>query len=237
MSLLDSLEAYWKCDETSGNRVDSHTNGLDFIQTGFVGSVAGKLNSAVDGTGVAANSLDQPSTANLLFGNEAMAISCWANVNAGEQLTNGPIVAVWDTTGNQRCYRLGYAAVPQRWRFIVSSDGTGGNSTILLSAAAPPFNGTFQHIVVQHNPITDVITMQVNDGPVQSAAHTGGLFAGSTARPGLGILNQLAGVPVVHIQHVDEIGIWRKNLTAIEVTRLFNSNKSVAPCRQDSLCR
>ena len=98
MSLLDGLEAYWKCDQTSGNRVDSHINGLDFIQTGFVGSIAGKLNLAVDGTGNILNILDQPSTPNLLFGDEAMAISVWANVNAGDTLTG------WDidvgTVGN-----------------------------------------------------------------------------------------------------------------------------------------
>lgn len=224
MGLLDGLEAYWSCDEGSGNRVDSHTNGLDFIETGGVGSAAGKINLAVDGTGNPVNILDQPSTARLLFGDEAMAISCWANVNAGEQFNNGPILAVWEAAGDQRAWLLWYRQNVRRWQFMVSGDGI--NSTPLNSASAPPFDGTFQHIVAQHDPVADVITVQVNDGTVQSTPYSAGLFAASTARPGLGVISQVAGA-IVHIQHVDEIGIWRRLLTTAEVPELFNGGAAL----------
>jgi hypothetical protein len=41
--LLNSLVAYWKLDEASGNALDAHTNGLTLTQSGSPGSAAGKV--------------------------------------------------------------------------------------------------------------------------------------------------------------------------------------------------
>lgn len=220
MGLLDGLRGYWDCDEAGGSDRVSKVNGIDFVETGTVTSVTGALGDAVDGTGNASNILDQASTPLLLFGDEPMTVSCWANVNVGENLSNGPILAVWDATGNQRSWLLWFrAGGVERWQFLASSDGSASSS--INSALAPPFDGTFQHVVIQHDPVGNVITLRVDDGAVQSQAHTTGLFATSTARPGLGVINQ-GGTAIVHIQHADEIGVWDRLLSDDEITELNN---------------
>jgi len=52
-TLLDGLIAWWSMNETTGDRIDSHTNGLDLTANGGVGQVAGVVGNAVsyDGTG------------------------------------------------------------------------------------------------------------------------------------------------------------------------------------------
>ena len=232
MSLLDELEVYYACNQLAGNRIDEHTKGLDFIETGTVISAAGKLGRAVDGSGNTSNILDQPSNPAFLFGDEAMAISLWANVGSGEQFSNHPLLSVWDLTDSQRAFQTRFRSSVQRWQLLVSGDGT--TSTTVASTAAPPFNGTFQHLVFQHDPDANVITLQVNDGAVISEAHSAGLNSSSTARPGLGIVDQLAVTPTVHLNHIDEVGLWRRNLTADEVTRLFNNNNGLPYSSFDS---
>ena len=65
--LLDNCEGYYECDETSGARIDETVNGLDFAETGFVGSVTGKTGLAIDGTGSTSNFLDRASTSKFQF--------------------------------------------------------------------------------------------------------------------------------------------------------------------------
>ncbi|MEE8543234.1 MAG: hypothetical protein V3S94_05190, partial [Gammaproteobacteria bacterium] len=224
MALIDGIEGYWKCDAGSGNRFDAHVNSLDFIETGFVPSVVGKILNAVDGTGNPVNFLDQPFTPRLVFADEAMAISCWANINAGQQFANHPIFSVWEAAGSNLCYLLWFRTSVQRWQWRVSNNGV--TVVELNSAAAPPFDGTFQHLVAQHDPIANLITLQIDDGAIQSLAHTTGLNGSSTARPGLGITDQ-SGSPIIHGAHVDEIGVWRRNLTTAEVTLLNNGGNAL----------
>lgn len=46
--LLTGLLAYYKCDASSGDLVDAHTNGYDCTDNGGVGTATGKLNDARD---------------------------------------------------------------------------------------------------------------------------------------------------------------------------------------------
>lgn len=68
--------AYWKLDETSGNRADSHTNALTLTDNNTVGSTTGKLGNA--SSHVAASSEFLSSTSSLLYpGTGDFAISIW----------------------------------------------------------------------------------------------------------------------------------------------------------------
>lgn len=68
--------AYWKLDEASGNRADSHTNALTLTDNNTVGSTTGKLGNA--SSHATASSEFLSSTSNLLYpGSGDFAVSLW----------------------------------------------------------------------------------------------------------------------------------------------------------------
>lgn len=217
MGLLDGLHAYWKCDETSGNRVDSHVNGLDFTQVGFVGSATGALNLAIDGTGSDLNKLTSTST-QLNFGDEPITWTGWGRINTGEQVQDNPIISKSTTVGNQRAWTLTHRSSINRYRFILSGDGGNVNQTT-LDWTSPPTLNVFEFIVAIHDPVANLMKLSVNNATLITAAHPHGIFASSTAVALLGGFDQ--SPDVIGLGFVDEVGIWKRELTTSEITTLY----------------
>lgn len=216
MGLLDGLVAYYKCDETSGNRADSSVNGLTMAVTGAVGSGTGKIGLGVDGTGNPVNYLDRASTSKLLFGDTGFTVSGWQNIATGEDVQDQPIFTIFNTVGNQRAYQLYWDNSAIRYRFVVSGDGTSADQSIATWGSATALN-TFLHAVAIHDPDADLIKLSMNNNPFVTTAHSTGSFAGSTARPSIGASG--AGT-VVGLSIVDEIGVWDRVLTDDELVTL-----------------
>lgn len=213
--LLDDLVTYYKCDETSGNRIDAHTNGLDMAQTGFVGSVAGKVNLALAGTGNSSNYLDRASTPLLLPGDTAFTVSGWQQIKTGENVQDNVIFAVYETTGNQRSWVLKWDNSDNRYVFSISADGSAVTNVLWGTVTAL---NTYHHVVAMYDPVANLAKLSVNNNPFVTQPHSGGAYASSTARPVLG--GYRVSSFVVSLGDIDEVGYWARELNTEELTEL-----------------
>lgn len=218
--LLTSLVAYWKLDEASGTRNDSHgTNHLTDNNT--VGSVAGKVGNAADF--IRAN-LEYLSRADggsgLNFGDVDFTFAAWIRIKSKPALSM-QCISKW-TPGS-----LSYVVewnVADRFRFWVSSDGSAFAFLDANSLGSPALN-TWYFVAAWHAATADNINIQVNNGTVDSAAYSAGVFASNAAF----YLGRYHATDDYHLDGaIDEAGAWSRLLTADERTQLYNGGAGQA---------
>lgn len=221
MSLLTSLISYWKLDEVSGTRVDSHgTN--DLTDNNTVGSTTGKINLA--GSFIAANTefLSRASNSDFQTGNIDYTFTLWVNI-ASKPNYMGFITK--DDINASREYLVDYDVVSDRFAF---ANGTGLNilNTILANNLGSPSAATWYFIVAWQDVTGNSVNIQVNDGTVDTATRSGTPGTGASAFQ-LGAFAS-AGLPLPVDGLIDEVGFWKRILTAQERTDLYNAGNGFA---------
>ena len=91
-------------------------------------------------------------------------------------------------------------------------------SEVTAGALGTPALNTWYFVVVWHDSTANTINIQVNDGAISSAVHSGGINDASapfTLGAGTGNL--------YHSGRVDEIGVWRSVLSAGQRSGLYAS--------------
>jgi hypothetical protein len=219
----NNLISWWTMDEESGMRVDSYgTNDLSDINT--VLYAAGKVNNAADFEVGNNEYLSHVDNADLSFaGNDPFTIACWVNQEsqAGGGSANR-IVSKSAGAGNHE-YRLSYLGTEDRFTFEVSQNGNNVTQVDADDLGAPALS-TWYFVVAWHDPVADVIAIQVNNGTPDTAAHATGIFDG-TSLFCVGILN--AGEAQGFDGLIDEVGLWNRVLTASERTTLYNDGYGI----------
>jgi hypothetical protein len=214
------MKFYYKCDETSGTRADSHTNGLDVAQVApSTGSQAGALNLAVNATGNSANRLEAAHN-DLFRGDSAsgFTISAWCRLGVGEAALNNPLVAHWVASGNERGWLLWQrpSGGDNFLRFLVSSDGS---ATQEVAWNVDTTEEVWHHVLAWHDPDGDELGIIVDGGTPITTSYSLGINA-NTATFGIGQIN--AG-GIMAVCGIDEIGGWDRLLTDPEKTVLYGS--------------
>lgn len=225
MALKDSLISYWRLDETSGDRNDAYgTNHL--TQRGTVGSVAGVISNAADFD--TTNLLYRASNASLQTGDISFTVCCWAVLD-NKTPADGfyGLVTKVASSGSQvnGDYWLDYSQSQDKFEFNVLSSG--GISSPVRSTV--PTAGTRYFIVAWVDKDANTVNIQVNNGTVVSDTKAVtvavsnnefsiGSFDFNNSPLGDG---QLDG-------NVDEVGFWKRVLTANERTRLYNNGNGLA---------
>ncbi len=174
-------------------------------------------------TSANSESLSIADNASLSTGDIDFTIACWVYLDAiGSDRT---LMAKFLVTGNQREYRLFYDHSSLRFRFAVSGDGTSGTLTNIDADnfGAPSIN-TWYFIVCQHDASGNTISIQVNNGTADSAAHSAGLTDG-TAAFYLGSHNTGAA-PLLDGREVS-VMFTKKVTTAAENTFLYHDGDGV----------
>ncbi|MDO8487707.1 MAG: DUF2341 domain-containing protein [bacterium] len=169
--LSDGLGGYWNMDESSGSRSDSSGNGNTLTDNATVASAVGKFSNAADFEADNSEYLSITDNANLSAGDVDFTISAWVNL---ESTTDDRHIAVKGTANTAAGleYRLRYDTDVSTFRFLIS-DGT--NVPQVHSAnLGTPSTGTWYFILAWHDSVNNLIYIQVNDGPVNSASATGG---------------------------------------------------------------
>lgn len=234
MPLLDGLEGYWEMDDASGNLTD-RVNGNDAEPQSVAGGYEdpGKVGNAFFfNFGGGNDYFSIPNTADLLFGDESFSISAWAYLT-DEGLGSASIINMWAGT-TERSYVLLYSKTPNAFTFGVSPDGTNTNTTALQSSVAPVTLGDdeWYHVVAIHDADDDKLILYVthdDDGTLgtpDETAHSTGCWDGNTIDIEISRLST-AG-PGYWKGAIDEIGIWRKALSAAEVNELYNGGNGLA---------
>lgn len=217
-SLSDGLVAYWKMDEVSDMRVDATGRGNDLSDNNTVLSAGGKLGNAAQF--VAANQeylyrLDNP---DLSMGNVDFTIAGWIYLND----KNGyrTLVSKWDVNNGYE-YVLRYDPYSDRFVLEVSGNGLlGGISGVAANNFGSPIAGQWYWVVGWHDSVNDTLNIQVNNSAVDSISYGVGVHNGTST------LN-VGFVPgfFYHDGRIDELGFWKRVLSAEERTALFNTSQ------------
>ena len=225
MAILDNLVSYWKLDEESGERADSHgsnplsDNNTVLYDTGKIGNAA---NFELDN----AEYLSHADNADLSFsGNDPFTIACWVNMETKDGTANR-IVSKSAGEGNIE-YRLSYRGDDSdAFVFEVSHDGDGsGLNRAEETTVGDPDLATWYFVVAWHDPDADVLAIQVNNNTADTQAHANGVYDGASVFC-VGILN--TGEAQGFDGLIDELGLWNRVLTAPEKTLLYNGGDGLA---------
>lgn len=207
MALTDDLVSYWKLDEASGTRNDSHsTNHLTDNNT--VGSTTGKLNNCATFVADDTEYLSVANNAELQVGDIDFSISCWCYFTAA-----AGIQYVFCKTAAFFPYALSYNNVggADEMKFEAYFNNT------VVKTGAFAIN-TWMHVVCINDSVANQCTIIINDGTPTSNAH--GAFANTDGAGDLRIGGSDASGQYL-AGRVDEIGLWKRVLTAGEITTLY----------------
>lgn len=213
--LLTDLVAYWKLDESSGTRYDSHgANHLTDYNT--VASATGRLGNcisyAVGNTDKYVGCADSDA---LSTGDIDFTIAGWFKVTGANG--QGQIANKWNWNTSNREYLLDVH--PSTYcRFYIA---TTAQSQVGAVDSFFPSVGDWTWICGWHDSVNNTVNVQVNGRTVVSTAHSGGVISGGTADFTIGPYSVLANY-ATEID-IDEVGLWKRVLTSDERAELYNS--------------
>lgn len=221
-SLISSLMAYYSLEESSGTRADAHgSNHLTDNNT--VTQTDGITGKCAQFTRANTEYLSCVDNAALKFGpGVACDIDCWVKLTskASPEMTlvskNGALAAQYE-------YSLIYRQGTDRFGLYLH------NGTSLLSLDAnsfgSPSTGVWYYVRFGWNPSTSMGFIQVNNGPIDTGALSGGIQA-LTNNFTIGA-QSLSGQS--HDGLIDEVGIWKRIRTDAEIAARYNSGVGNGP--------
>jgi hypothetical protein len=203
-SLVAGLISYWRLDESSGARNDSHgTNHL--TDNNSVLSATGKISAAADFEADNAEYLSHADNADLRCGDTDWTLAAWVKV---ETEVSFRVVASKGWGGGQAefiIYLFGGL-----FTLEVKQQNAVANST----AVSP---GNWYHVVGWHDSVNNLLGLSVNNFTV-TTAWAGGVDAATADF----VIGASPGQSLYWDGLIDEVGWWRKVLTPAERTALYN---------------
>jgi hypothetical protein len=219
--LLNTLISYWKLDDTGGSGStwnDSNgTNHLtDHAGVGSVASVAGKINTSAQFVSANDQTLRRVNNSSLQVTSD-FTFSLWVKLIAqtGSFLVSKYEVAV---TANPD-YNLQYTA---GGGFEFSVNGSSGTGVAKTGGATS--NGVWTHIVTWYDSGTGQLYLRINDTTTYQSTTAPALVQTTV---GFGIGGSYTG-GLAPDAVIDEVGFWKRKLTLVEITSLYNSGSGLA---------
>ncbi|MEO8425632.1 MAG: Ig-like domain-containing protein, partial [Verrucomicrobiota bacterium] len=214
-SLLNGLMAYWKNDEVTGARVDSIGSNHLININASVDSAFGQIGNAAHFSGASRSFLSAPNDSSLSFSNESFTISAWVKLSSK---AGGSCAAV---SKSQNEYALRYDNVSGRFTFTVD----GLDDSVAANSLVSPLLNVWYYVVAWYDSTNRTKNIQVNNGLVNSAAHT-------TRNPITTndfYLGSIGGFNDLWNGDIDEVKIWRRVLTGSERASDYNNGVAETP--------
>lgn len=216
MALSDNLVVYYSLDEASGNAIDAHST-KDLTDNNTVGAGTGKVNGGRDFALASSEHFTHADDA--VFnpsGDFTYAFWCKADT-----LTFGTsyVLISKDSASPAGNYYIWHNGSINRFNFqVFGSESYGNLGSVEANNLGQPSAGNWYFIVVRHNATADTISIQVNNGTVDSISHSAGVLDNSSTF-------YLGGDVYGRYWDglIDEVGLWHRVLTADEGTELYNS--------------
>jgi hypothetical protein len=208
-TILDNLVSFWPLDEVSGRRADVHgTNAL--TDNNSVASATGKVGLAADFEGDNSESLSVADNTSLSMGvSQDFAIALWVyrESSSGFQV----LLSKSETDIEYAIFDTGVFSLE-----VYGSAGFGDVGT--LTSTIPLSLNTWYFLVVWHDAAANTLNLSVNGSAPESIGHSAGVYDGAgTFRLGSYVYGS-------HFDGLlDQVGIWKRLLTADEITWLYNS--------------
>jgi hypothetical protein len=213
-TLLTGIVAYWKLDEVSAGvgavqRNDSvGTNHL--TENNPIPSAAGILSNGADFISANSRILSVADNPSISTGDIDFTFAGWIKFTTAV----GTLLSKWGGGGHQE-HALWISGA--RFTFTVSNDGNGVVSVTGNTFGVPP-TGAWIFFVAWHDSVANTLNIQINNGAADSAAHATGVFDSDSPLT----LGYLGGAGVYLNGVLDEVGFWKRTLTAPEKTSLYN---------------
>lgn len=222
-TLLDSLNGYWKFDETSGTSVIDAV-GMQDGTTNATANVVGKLgrarefDAATDVVNIAYNANTVPSGADF-------SVAMWFKIDSLPSVTSRENYLFQQNVGASP-WSAHYVYVDDDDDKIhVGSRNSSGTVYNVISTDAISVD-TWYHVVFVNRGDGETLQLYVNGSDVSASAGTFSgtlIVAASTTCFG----NSYSGAGAYLDGIIDSPGIWNKALTSDEVTELYNSGNGV----------
>jgi hypothetical protein len=216
-ALTDDLVSYWKFDESSGNAADAHGSNT-LTNNSTIPFVSAKLNNGADlEADDMADYFSKTDTSNLSITGD-MGLSMWVRL---ESNTDPALFNKWTSSGNQKGFYIQYTSAGLR----MANSSNGSTESVGTSVTQTLSNGTWYHIVANYDASAGEAEFFVNGSSIGSSTglatsifdNTEPFIIGSHQ----GNSNFLDGV-------VDEVGVWNRLLSGVEVGLLYNSGTPLA---------
>lgn len=169
--LLNNLIAYWPGDEAAGNLIDAHVNSLDLNDNGTVTNNPGVVYATARQYTFANNEYHgRPGDDALLsMGNVDFTFHTWLRLDS--KAAERYII----TKGYEYLFRYS-AGATDRLRFVVRNTANTAWGGINADTLGSPAINTWYMVVLQHDSVADALSIQVNNGGIDTlAAWTGGV--------------------------------------------------------------
>lgn len=208
---LTSLISYWKLEEASGTRVDSHSTN-DLTDNNTVTQSAGKLGNAGQFTAANSEYLSHADNAALSVADIDFAFTVWIYADSWPLF---PIIIRKGDAGSTREYVLYHNSAADKLTWQVSTGVPSGTveRTGALSTA------TWYFIYIEHDSVGNTLGISVNNETLTTAAYSGGSADNTGPFEIGGGSDQLLWFD----GRIDSVSFWKRLLTAAERTSLYNS--------------
>lgn len=204
MSLLTNLTEYWKLDESSGNAVGS-LNSIALTNNGVVPYSAGLINNGADF--VPNDSMNN--NAVLALTSYPRSFSAWVKFDTLAS-TDKAIISLGDGTTHYYCLKVRISDNHIVFRSNNSTQAGDVDTGIVATT------GVWYHCVVIQNSTTSV-TIYIDNVETNTAATT---FVANVSQFYIGYLGRSAAWYLDGM--MDEVGIWNRALTSVDVDDLYN---------------
>lgn len=210
MALVDGLQAYWNFDESSGNAIDSVAS-LTATNNGSTAYASGLINNGADLEASSSNYFTVADTAAVRV-DDGWSFSMWFKP---ESVTNFQVL--W----RQRSGENGISCYMDSTGALTIGAGS-GSFTNAAPSTLTITNATWNHVVIYWNGSST--KLYINN----SSPETINIPAITPPNSTLFIGRDYAGASFFLDGIIDEFGIWNRELTATDVSNLYNSGAGFA---------
>lgn len=223
--LITSLVSYWRMDgldPIGGKMLDIiSTSANDLTDNNTIGSAAGKISNAALFVRANSESLSHADNASLSTGDIDFTWCAWVYM-VTKPAADMAVLSHFDSPGFG--YELQYDNAADRFNFFVGDGVSTVIGTINATTLGSPTTATWYFIVAWHNATANTVSIQVNNGTADSAATTGA--AGDS--PGTFRIGARGSGSNYWDGRIDEVGFWKRTLTAGERTSLYNAGAGLS---------
>jgi hypothetical protein len=214
MALTDSLISFWELEAASGNRIDSTATGNTLTDSGATLSTTGLVGNCPV---FATTNLFHTTNASLETGDIDWTIAGW--VKFAGWSTDYTVISKWPFPNSQNEYVIYYDESLDELGFLIE---LGDDSGVLgmSSGSIPNLDTSWHFFFCGHDSVNNQIFLSVDNETTNTLANTLGMHVGN----GNFELGGIAfGGAFNFTGNIDQVGFWKRVLTAQERAWLYNS--------------
>lgn len=216
-TLTDGLIAYWKLEEVAGAR-DDQLGPQDLADYNTVTSAPGRQGSAAQFARANSEHLSVADHADLRVGNGSFTLAAWAYLDSIAPGTKGALVG--KTNGMTHGYSLTWGNFDAN-RFDFYIQKSGGYAFVSSHTFGDLAAGTWYLVIGWFDAAAGTINIQVNNGAIDSVPTTVVQEDGATSFN----IGSESGSGTFWNGRIDEVGFWKRVLTAQERAELYNTGQ------------